>query len=53
MTESPSAALRLATYNTSLYSDDAGGLIKSWKATANTRARSPQCCSRCARTWCC
>jgi GNAT superfamily N-acetyltransferase len=24
----PSAALRLATYNTSLYSDDAGGLIK-------------------------
>ena len=28
MTEKPSAALRLATYNTSLYSDDAGGLIK-------------------------
>ena len=28
MTEKPSTALRLATYNTSLYSDDAGGLIK-------------------------
>ena len=28
MTETPSATLRLATYNTSLYSDDAGGLIK-------------------------
>ena len=28
MTEKPSTALRLATYNTSLYSDDAGGMIK-------------------------
>lgn len=28
MTEKPSAALRLATYNTSLYSDETGGLIK-------------------------
>ena len=28
MTEKPSSTLRLATYNTSLYSDDAGGLIK-------------------------
>ena len=28
MTETPSASLRLATYNTSLYSDEAGGLIR-------------------------
>ena len=34
--------LRVATYNTSLYSDEHGGLIRELRATARTRARSRQ-----------